>query len=190
MPLKKCSKCKQDKDTSLFYANTRMKDGLHSFCIVCHKASTQARKKITRADPVVKEKERQYRAEYRAKNQQFCNELTKKWRENNVQYIQQYSKTYRQENKAFVAYLCQKRKIDLLNRTPNWLTDDDLWLISEAYSLAALRTSVFGFSWHVDHHLPLRGKKVSGLHVPTNLQVIPAVENQRKTNKFEVSDGA
>ena len=190
MPLKKCSKCKQDKETSLFYANSRMKDGLHSFCIECHKASAQARKKITRTDPDVKEKERQYRAEYRIKNQQFCNDLTKQWRSNNASYVREYAKTYRQENKPLIAYLCQKRKIDLLKRTPCWLTEDDFWLISEAYSLAALRTSMFGFAWHVDHKIPLRGKKVSGLHVPANLQVIPATENQRKTNKFEVSNGA
>ena len=190
MPIKKCSKCKQEKEISLFYANKRMKDGLHSFCIVCHKAATQARKKITRADPIVQEKERKYRAEYRANNKQFCNDLTKKWRLNNADYIQEYAKTYRQENKPLIAYLCQKRKIDLLKRTPNWLTEDDLWMIEQAYELAGLRTKLFGFAWHVDHKIPLRGKHVSGLHVPTNLQVIPATENQRKTNKFEVSNGA
>lgn len=190
MPLKQCSKCKQNKDASLFYANARMKDGLHSFCIVCHKSATQARKKITRADPAVQEKERQYRAEYRAKNQQFCNELTRQWRQANADYVRQYSKEYRHNNKGLIAYLCQKRKIDLAHRTPKWLTTDDFWIMSEAYNLAALRTSLFGFAWHVDHDIPLRGKFVSGLHVPTNLRVIPAADNQRKTNKFEVSHGA
>ena len=190
MSLKQCSKCKQNKDTSLFYANARMRDGLHSFCIVCHKISTQARKKITRADPAVQEQERLYRASYRAKRKHFCNELTRQWRQANADYVRQYSKEYRQGNKGLLAYLCQKRKIDILNRTPKWLTNDDFWMMSEAYELAALRTSMLGFSWHVDHEIPLRGKFVSGLHVPTNLRVIPAVDNQRKTNKFEVLNGA
>lgn len=77
-----------------------------------------------------------------------------------------------------------KRRAAKMQRTPAWLTDDDLWLLEQAYELAALRTQVFGFSWHVDHVLPLQGRTVSGLHVPTNVQVIPWRDNVSKANKY------
>lgn len=79
-----------------------------------------------------------------------------------------------------------RRRAAVIFRTPHWLSSDDKWLMEEAYALAALRTTLFGFVWHVDHIVPLQGKNVSGLHVPNNLQVIPGRDNLHKTNRHEV----
>jgi hypothetical protein len=79
-----------------------------------------------------------------------------------------------------------KRRAAKMQRIPKWITKDDLWLIKEAYELASLRTKMFGFKWHVDHIIPLQGKKVSGLHMIENLQVIPEKHNLSKHNKYEV----
>ena len=38
----------------------------------------------------------------------------------------------------------------------------------------------------VDHIIPLNGKLVLGLHIPSNLQVIPWDENISKSNKFVI----
>lgn len=97
-------------------------------------------------------------------------------------------KIYRQANKGKIAALNALRKKAVKQRTPKWLSEDDVWIMQEAYILAEIRTRLFGFAWNVDHVIPLRGNKVSGLHVPNNLQVIPALDNIRKKNKFEVGD--
>jgi len=183
---KKCSKCKEDKATDLFYANKRMKDGLNTFCISCHKADNVARKAKNRADAAFKAKELERKKQYRERTVDQRAKYMTQWRFKNAEHTVLYGKTYRENNKALINFLCQKRKIDLLNRTPEWLTADDFWMIEEAYALAEKRTNMFGFSWHVDHTIPLRGKRVSGLHVPQNLRVIPAKENMRKTNRYEV----
>lgn len=186
MPLKICNKCQQAKEISLFYANKRMKDKLNTFCIECHKADNVARKHKNRANQEFKAKELVYKKEYRERTIAERAAYMAEWREINREWVLRYSKEYRDTNKARYNFLCQKRKIDLIKRTPMWLTEDDCWLMSEAYELAALRTAATGVKHHVDHIIPLRGKIVSGLHVPQNLQVIPWIDNQRKTNKFEV----
>jgi 5-methylcytosine-specific restriction endonuclease McrA len=191
MSLKKtCTCCKQEKPVEAFYANKRMKDGRNTFCIECHKADNIARKQKRRQSETFLEAEREQNRKRRGKNAERYNELTRQWRLKNTDHLKAYGQTYRSENKAFVNFLCQKRKLGLQHRTPAWLSLDDFWIIQEAYELAETRTKLFGFAWHVDHVIPLRGKRVSGLHVPLNLQVIPAAENQRKSNTFEVQDAA
>lgn len=75
-----------------------------------------------------------------------------------------------------------KRAADKLNRTPAWA---DLDKIREFYEEAQRLTKETGIQYSVDHIYPLRGEKISGLHVETNLQVIPLSENISKNNKFE-----
>lgn len=93
-----------------------------------------------------------------------------------------YRKAYPHKHAA----IQMARRSHVKQRTPSWLTTDDHWFIGEIYELAALRTKMFGFAWHVDHIIPLQGKNVSGLHVPLNLRVIPGAENVRKSNQYEV----
>jgi hypothetical protein len=107
----------------------------------------------------------------------------------NADKLNAQKREYQRNNLHVYAKIKARRDAAKLQRTPAWLTDDDHWMMGQAYELAALRTAVFGFAWHVDHVIPLRGKLASGLHTPYNLQVIPAIENLRKSNRIEVQYG-
>lgn len=107
-------------------------------------------------------------------------EIVRKSRSNPENNWKKYSNEYKKRS-GDVA----KRRASKSNRTPEWLSKDHLWMLREIYSLRALRQKMTGIKWHVDHVVPLRGKNVSGLHVPWNLQIIPAVENIIKNNKFD-----
>ena len=123
--------------------------------------------------------------EWRAKNPT----RTAEYYQENIERIKQYAAQYRKNNKAKINAKTRKRQTAQMNRTPKWLNTDDYWVIQEIYDLAALRTEQTGIAWHVDHVIPLQGKLVSGLHVPNNLQVIPAVANYKKHNLYEVDYG-
>ncbi|MGH7088389.1 MAG: hypothetical protein ACREE4_23275 [Stellaceae bacterium] len=45
-------------------------------------------------------------------------------------------------------------------------------------------TETTGIIHEVDHIVPLHGRTVSGLHVETNLQVIPKSVNRQKSNRY------
>lgn len=101
--------------------------------------------------------------------------------------IAQGKRAWAEKNPGATTAAAKLRKHAKKQRTPQWLSPDDCWLIGQAYELATLRTKMFGFSWEVDHIVPLQGKTVSGLHVPNNIQVIPRAENRAKWNYFEVA---
>tara|TARA_R110000868_G_scaffold261669_3_gene519827 strand:- start:2768 stop:3391 length:624 start_codon:yes stop_codon:yes gene_type:complete len=128
---------------------------------------------------------KEHQKAWREKNKEKIYANTQKWRLANKDKQKEYVKKSRINNSARVNANVNKRRADKLNRTPKWLTKDDLWLIKQAYELSVLRTKLFGFKWHVDHIIPLKGKTVSGLHVPNNLQVIEGKLNIMKNNKFE-----
>lgn len=69
--------------------------------------------------------------------------------------------------------------------TPRWLTPEQRRFIRAIYQQAREYTELAGTPYHVDHIVPLRGKTVCGLHVPWNLRVISAAENQRKSARLD-----
>ena len=91
---------------------------------------------------------------------------------------------WQKANKGYVNAITRKYQAAKLNRTPLWTTEEDVEYMRCLYQLAEMRSKYSDQKWHVDHIIPLQGKKVSGFHTFSNLQVIPAIDNLRKNNLY------
>ena len=148
-----------------------------------------------------------YEKQNRLKNKMQIAIAKTLWRKNNKDKVTEsrirsksYRQTYYQKNKEksrinnsewyrkhphIVAAKSAKYNAQKLQATPKWLTKDQFKEIEEFYLLAKelqwLSDSTDPLE--VDHIIPLRGKNVSGLHVPWNLQILPGSLNRSKGNK-------
>lgn len=132
------------------------------------------------------EKAKQKHDRWKAKNPDLPRQRAADWYQANTEQHKATMAAYFASEPHLRARLSSKARAQKLQRTPDWLTEDDVWLINEFYQLAFLRTQLTGVAWHVDHVIPLRGRNVSGLHVPANLQVIPEAANLKKGNRYAV----
>ncbi|HOX90719.1 MAG TPA: HNH endonuclease signature motif containing protein [Burkholderiaceae bacterium] len=96
------------------------------------------------------------------------------------------NRAWREANPAAIAAYAAERRAAKALRTPPWLDDGHRLVIGWMYEAAQLLTEKTGVLHHVDHIVPLRGKTVSGLHVPWNLQCLPWRENLSKNNRVLV----
>lgn len=90
---------------------------------------------------------------------------------------------YQKANPAKVNAWQAKRRAAKLNRTPKWLTVDQLKEVESFYALAKELQWLANEPLEVDHIVPLQGDNVSGLHVPWNLQILPKSLNISKGNR-------
>lgn len=86
-------------------------------------------------------------------------------------------KEYKQ-NKAGYIRRARERELKQKQQTPPWLSAEHQKLMQQTYEQCPR-------GYEVDHIVPLKGRNVSGLNVPWNLQYLPADENRRKGNKHE-----
>ncbi len=92
-------------------------------------------------------------------------------------------KAYKQANPEKVTAMTAKRRSQKLQATPKWMTKADFAAIQEWYKLAKELQWLSEEKLHVDHIIPLQGRDVCGLHIASNLQILPASENVSKGNK-------
>jgi hypothetical protein len=82
------------------------------------------------------------------------------------------------KTKEYNRFKCKTRKERKSKHTPKWA---DINEIRNIYMNCPE-------GYHVDHIIPLRGDTVCGLHVESNLQYLPAIENLRKGNRWKEED--
>lgn len=116
---------------------------------------------------------------YQAKHPDQVRDTKKRWNINNPDKVREIRRKLRQENPQKYRAEVSARRRKVRQNTPPWAKRKDLVAFYEACPE--------GF--HVDHIIPLRGKRVSGLHVINNLQYLPARENLRKFNHYEIDGG-
>lgn len=78
-------------------------------------------------------------------------------------------------------HLAALRRAERERATPPWANKGE---IAKIYKMAA------EIGEEVDHIIPLRGKIVCGLHVETNLRIVPKSVNRKKYNKFDPDEHA
>jgi hypothetical protein len=174
--MKTCKDCKECKPLKEYGKKKDNKDGYRASCKVCSNKKSKAWYEANKEKRLAKSRE------WNANNKERRRINNNNWWRNNpdkrLSKFKRFHKNNLSKNRQYVA----KRRAAKLQRTPPWLTEDQLWLINEIYDLAALRTEVTGVEHHVDHVVPLQGNTVSGLHLPWNLQVLTAYENLSKSN--------
>ena len=127
-------------------------------------------------------------AQWKNANKEHVRQLSLKWQRQNKEKCRASSMAWAKKNKSMicrntVAYHARKA-----NAQPSWLSAIQLAQIAEMYDVALAKTVQTGIIHHVDHIYPLKGIGGCGLHVPWNLQVIPAFENLSKGNKVSVPE--
>jgi len=123
--------------------------------------------------------------EYAATHKQEAIERNRAWREANPDYVRRHYKT---RNKEALTAGRAKYRAARRNAVPPWLTDEHKEQIKEIYKLRRTLSESTGVEHQVDHIVPLQGGTVCGLHVPWNLRVITAEENNTRPRLWEKDD--
>lgn len=197
--------CGEVKPLSEFHLLTKSSDGRQGRCKICackltrdwtrrnkerlklvSKAYYEANKErlLKRNKEWVKrnpERALEFGKKYRSNNSDKECARARKYRQANAEALRESSKRYHEKNPEAKATWDAARRAQRRRAMPPWA---DTNAIKAFYRAAKQRTKETGTVWHVDHIIPLQHELVCGLHIPANLQLLPAVENTKKHNHF------
>lgn len=210
MDTKHCSKCGLNKPLTDFSIRAKAKDGHRGTCRDCdnkRKArwarenpqnAEAARRRYINKDPqAFKAAAAKKAAAYRARNPDLAKKRQNAFYWSKVEHHRESALRYRQKNiEAARARDRLRAKLDpAWNRSkaarcrkqrPMSLTKDDMRELQFIYRCCVAWSDITGVKHHVDHIVPLKGRNVSGLHVPWNLRIVPAKDNLKKGNRLDL----
>lgn len=149
----------------------------NAICRVCSKDKPTSEFYLTRTkvlSTMCKECHADYGRQWRKNNPDKAATLSKRSRDTNYEKCLERTKAWRKANLKYDAHRAKLYRMRKAQQVPPWA---HIEAIKHIYL-----TCPDGY--HVDHVVPLKGKLVSGLHVETNLQHLPARENMQKRNKY------
>jgi hypothetical protein len=185
---KTCSKCGDEKELSFFNKHRGKPMGVYSSCRLCQskeKAKARARdRKAYNCRSLDWYRDNRQRASENTKRWRMANPEMRtaawdRWYAENREAVRQYRREH--QDSARNAHYTAIRRARFKAAVVPWA---DLEAIQVFYREARRLTRETGERWVVDHVLPLKGRGVCGLHVETNLQVIPYSANAHKGNNW------
>ena len=170
MNSKTCSLCKSDKPLDQFGKHSKEVDGLCCWCKQCKK-----------------NKDKLY---YEANKMSILARNGKTKKSMGSKKLMEYRNKWKEKNVSKVRADGMNRYAKKTNQTPSWLEKAHHAEIEGFYLFCQIFNSYKKNredKFQVDHIVPIRGKSVSGLHVPWNLQVMTSRDNVQKSSKFNPS---
>ncbi len=167
------------------YNQDWLKENKELHKIICQKwiAENIEKKRVYDKSYSQSEEGRRKRRDWEACNQELIRVKRKKWETENKEYLFISRKKYREENKDKLrgskkVHEAKRRAVKIKASCKLTFTEEQL--IKQYYEHSTRLKNKLGIEFHVDHIMPL---SIGGLHHPSNLQVVPARWNMRKSNK-------
>lgn len=184
--LYRCSACREMLGKELFYVCSGRSTGISSCCKPCsieksRKWNLENKERSDASCEKYRKNNPQILKNWHERNPGYAKNYLKDWLKKNPEKVKANSKRARDRDREKIYVLNGSRRAFAKQATPAWANK---WFMAQAHELAKLRTKITGFKWHVDHIVPLKGKTVCGLHVESNLQVIPASLNLKKGHRY------
>jgi hypothetical protein len=123
------------------------------------------------------------REKFRDRNKRILQAWYERNKENVKAKTKQYYALHKERLRPSSCAKTVRRQKRTARATPKWV---DHAAIKSIYMQCAEISKFTGIKHHVDHIIPIRSDLVCGLHVENNLQIIPAIDNHIKSNKFDI----